>query len=199
MPPNFWAVWVTILRMSDMGVQVRLLFSLPQFYDSCGGGLIIARTAQVGRSVTTYRLFDLIWQKLGNCWPASTAVVPIPYHELCNTAVVGCVLHQPTSIPADFWAIWFTLRMCNTPPESGKGRSRQQLAADVLKSRCDGAAFLPFKTKSKRINSVRMEGVTCLKCPSTFMAFFGLCEDHEAARGDDQVDSARSTWGGGGG
>lgn len=37
-----------------------------------------------------------------------------------------------------------------------------------------------------------MEGVTCLRYFSTFIAFLGLCEEYEAARGDDQVGSARS-------
>lgn len=73
-----------------------------------------------------------------------------------------------------------------------QGSLKLNTAANSLKFRCDAAACLPFKAKPKRINRLRVEGVTSLRCLSIFMATLGLYEEHEAMRGDDHVGSARS-------
>lgn len=101
-------------------------------------------------------------------------------------SIAGCVLHQPTSIPT-FVGDLVHSRMCNIGVKNASSELQGLLstAAGGLKCRCDGTALLPLNEKSKRIIRVMMEGVKCLRCPSTLMAFLGLYEEHEAARGGD--------------
>lgn len=48
-----------------------------------------------------------VWQQY---FSTSPAVVSVQRY-----ATAGCLLHRPTSVPRDFWAVWVTLRVCNIP------------------------------------------------------------------------------------
>lgn len=63
-------------------------------------------------------------------------------------------------------------------PRAARGRITAA-NTDRIEFRCDRAGFPPFKEKSRRINSCRMEGATRLGSLSTFVATLGLCKELE--------------------